>query len=309
MTLADSGVTQRAMAFAIAFMLLVLIALSILPHTDARAWLFAHSVLQTLFIDAPAVALAVIAFRELRHSGEANEERRKANDYRKEANELRRQVLLLNQQLGIEQNKNLHLIAEHTKPSKTEAERNAEILRKYLGEMASVTMFGDWAGSKQIVKIENEIVTLFTPKGVNSSSAFATLVHCRDLEVVDIPHGSCPVRISVRKRYGQDISLGEITKWEDRDRPAAAVPAVVKGNFAYHATFTKPGSPETKNITIFQSKDFANLFVMEVSPGDEFIGNNVDISKQFLARRVDYEADGFGVSNSNSGSTTHRLYI
>jgi hypothetical protein len=76
---------------------------------------------------------------------------------------------------------------------------------------------GTWSNTPEIVEVsEDNIVTLFTPRGHTSSSAWCVNVHCDDLEITNIPQGSCPLRIKVLKRYGTDVQLGEITKWEDR---------------------------------------------------------------------------------------------
>src|SRR5260370_41097592 len=202
MNSADLGPSKRAATIAAGFMLLVLVAISILLHTDAKHWLDEHSLLQTLFIDGPAVIMAIIAFGELRHPGEANEERRKANTYRgqrnaieKETIELRRQNLILTEQVGFEQNRNLKLIAENTKPAVTKAQRHAEVLRKYLRQMPSVSLHGEKTHPVALEIVEDtddDIVTLFSHPGQNSSRAYYNRVDCGDLTVDEMPHGSCP---------------------------------------------------------------------------------------------------------------------
>jgi hypothetical protein len=120
-----------------------------------------------------------------------------------------------------------------------------------------------------------------------------------------------PVQIRVLKRYGADIPLGEITKWEDREQPAAAVPGIEKGNMAYHASFVKAGSSESRTLHIFEAKSGENLFLMEANPGGTFVGDNVDISKQFMLFQIEHEAEGFtrSIGGTGTGGGKHRLYI
>ena len=291
---------KRALALAAGFVLVVVI---VLLHTPAKDWLWTHPWWHSFIVAVPTLALAIIALIELKHSEDANV-------LRDEANELRRQTILLTEQLGIEQNKNLQRIAENTTRSTTQAERHAAVLCKYLGQPASVSLKGGtWWGTLQIVEVKDDIVTLFAP-GSQGSSAVCTMVHCGELEVVEIPHGSCPVRIQVLKRYGPDIPLGEITKWADRNQPAAAVPVFQRAaNAARHATYAKAGSPETRGLYVYEANDGSNLFELEAKPGGTFRGDNVDISKRFMALQVEYEADGFTHSGSGSGGSKHRLFI
>jgi hypothetical protein len=85
------------------------------------------------------------------------------------------------------------------------------------------------------------IVTLFTPRASSSPVAWYVQVDCSELEIAEIPHDACPLRLHLRRRYGPNVQLGEITGWEDRNRPAAA-PRFNRGGTVYHATFAKPGS-------------------------------------------------------------------
>lgn len=95
---------------------------------------------------------------------------------------------------------------------------------------------GDVAGyHESVVEVSNDnIVTLFTPRSYSSSRAWCVKVHCDELEITDIPQGSCPLRLKVLKRYGPDVQLGEITKWEDRFQPAASL-TFAKGDTALRA--------------------------------------------------------------------------
>lgn len=108
------------------------------------------------------------------------------------------------------------------------------------------------------------------------------------------------MQLKILKRYGPDVQLGEITRWEDRDQPAAT-PTFAKGDPAYQATYVKPGSPEKRSLAVFTSKDGANSFLLETSHGDNAIANNVEISKRFMMMQVEYESEGFTRSNSGTG--------
>jgi hypothetical protein len=96
------------------------------------------------------------------------------------------------------------------------------------------------------------IVTLFTPRASSSPVAWYVQVDCSELEIAEIPHDACPLRLHLRRRYGPNVQLGEITGWEDRNRPAAA-PRFNRGGTVYHATFSKPGSQVGPKFAIRQT--------------------------------------------------------
>ena len=191
----------------------------------------------------------------------------------------------------------------------TQADRNAEILRKHL--RANVTVSegkGVWGNNPEIVEVDNHIVTLFCARTYSSSVAWCVQVRCDDLEITEIPQGSCPLRVKINKRYGPDVQLGEITKWEDRLK-AAAVPAFDKGGTVYHATFNKPGSSDTRSLYVFASKDGRNEFLLETGAGEKVIADNVEISKRFAIFEVDYRAEGFNRNQSATGASPYPLFI
>jgi hypothetical protein len=168
---------------------------------------------------------------------------------------------------------------------------------------------GTLPGAPEIAEINDDnMATLFTPRGYSSSSAWCIRVHCGDLEIIDIPQGSAPLRIKVLKRYGDVVELGEITRWEDRLQPAAT-PVFAKGDSAYNATYGKPGSSEKRSLSVFTSKDGANSFLLEASAGETAIGDNVEISKRFMLMQIDYQAAGFTRSSAGTGKSLHRLFI
>jgi hypothetical protein len=166
---------------------------------------------------------------------------------------------------------------------------------------------GGWGDAPEIVQVSDDnIVTLFTPRGGLTTAAWCVRVRCDELEITEIPEGSCPLRIKVLKRYGQDVQLGEITKWEDRLQAAVTVS---KGSQAYHAAYGKAGISETRTLNIYASADGRNSFVLEASPGGTSTGDNVEISKRFMLLQVDYEAAGFSHRSSGTGSSPFPLFI
>lgn len=278
-----------ALAFA-AFML----------RSDIRGFLWVHPWWQSFIAALPAIALVVVACLELRHSGEANR-------LRAEANELQDRI----GELEAERNIHLQQIAENTKKPVTQAERNAATLRQHLRAQVAVVNRDDstWSRTPEIVEVSDDnIVSLFTPRGPTSSAAWCVRVNCDELEITDIPQGSCPLRIRVLKRYGTDVQLGDITKWEDRFQPAAT-PVFAKGGVVRHATYHKPGSPETRSLYVYSSKDGTNSFLLVASTGERIVADNREISKRFMVLQVEYEALGFNCSGSASGGSPHPLYI
>ena len=196
----------------------------------------------------------------------------------------------------------LQQIAENTRKPVTQAERKADILRKYLGANVSVSEGpGGWPNAPELVEVNNDnIVSLFTPHGYSSGRASSVNVHCDDLEITEIPQGSCPIRLKVLKRHGDPVRLGEITKWADRFQKEA-VPVFAKGDCVGYVTFAKPGSPERRSLYVYESKDGANSFLLEASTGETPTGDNVEISKRFAIMYVEYLAAGFTRSSASSG--------
>jgi hypothetical protein len=120
--------------------LVALVVAVFLFHSDIKDFQQLHSSWEALLAGLPELALVVLAYLELRHSGEANELRRQANDLRAEENRLQEMIGELEvekaQHLGqiahLERERNEHLkqIAANTQRPTTQAERNAAILRK-----------------------------------------------------------------------------------------------------------------------------------------------------------------------------------
>ena len=104
--------------------------------------------------------------------------------------------------------------------------------------------------------------------------------------------------------------FGNVRRWEDRDQlePAPAIPE--KGHSAYYAVYSKAGSNEKRELDIYTAKDGTNRFVLEARPsGEQFTGDNVDISRRFMMMQVDIKAAGFTHSQSGNAGSQYPLYV
>ncbi len=265
---------------------------------------------EDLIVAVATVAVPILAVLELRHSAQANEERRTANDLRREQITLEDKIGELMVELDAERNRHLEQIAANTQRPVTPAERNAQILRHHIGACVSVTEgTGAWPSTPLIAEVTDaNIVTLFTPSAGSNPQASCVQVDCGELDIVEIPHGSCPLRVHVRRRHGPAVQFGEITRWEDRNLPQAA-PRFNKGGNVHHATFSKPGSSETRSLHVYASADGANSFLLETSAGERVIADNVEISRRFMSFEINYRAAGFNLSGSGTGGSPHQLFI
>jgi len=265
---------------------------------------------EDLIVAVATVAVPILAVLELRHSDKANRLRGEANDERRKANRLSEENARLAAELDAERNKQLAKIATNIARPITPAERNAEILRRHIRACVSVTEGqGSWPNSPLIVEVNDaNIVTLFTPSAGSNPQAWCVQVDCGELEISDIPHGSCPLRVHVRRRYGPNVALGEITRWEDRNLPAAA-PKFNKGGNVHYQTFTKEGSSETRSLYVYASAEGSNSFLLQASTGEKVVADNVEISRRFVLLAIGYLADGFSRGSSGTSGSTHRLYI
>ena len=309
-----------------------LLIVTALLEKEIKDFLWTHPWWHSFLVAIPAIAVPILAYLELRHSSEANLLHQEANRLREEANRHRNEATQAGQranmlyeernrlqlenvrlmgELDTERNKHLQQIAAHVKRPLTQADRNAAKLRRYIGQTAAVSEgSGVWASGAQIVEVsEDNIATLFVPASHSSTSAYAAHVHCDDLQIVEMTAGPNPLQVTILKRYGDTVQLGNIRKWEDRNKPAAVTAVPAKGNIAYYATYGKAGSPETRELHVYAAKDGSNSFVLEATPGGTFAGDNVDISKRFMMLQVEYEAVGFTHKQSGSGGSNHRLYI
>jgi hypothetical protein len=278
---------------------LALAFLAIALHTSVKDFLWVHPWWHSTLVALPGIVLAVLAYFELHHS-------REANGLREQANRLRRQIA----ELEAERNQHLQQIAQNTRRAVTQAERNAAILRGHIGARVKVSEeHGNWGTPPQIVEVSDDhIVTLFTPRGYSTTTAWCVRVRCDDLQITEIPEGSCPLRVKVLNRYGQEVQLGEITKWEDRLEPQAA-PTFHKGPNVRNASYGKPGTSDVRSLNVFLSNDGTNSFLLEASTGEAFRGDNIQISKDFMLLQIGYEADGFTHRGSGTGGSPYPLFI
>jgi hypothetical protein len=298
---------RKAVVFSLVvawFLAVIILYSDILRLFSARPWW------EDLIIVLATVAVPILAWFELGHSAEANRLRTEANDLRREQNQLQDTMGQLMVDHANERNKLLEQIASNTQKPVTPAQRNADTLRKHIGACASVTEGqGGWPSTPLIAEVnEANIVTLFTPSGGSNPQATGVPVDCAELDIVEVPHGSCPLRLHVRRRYGSTIQLGGITRWENRNLPAAT-PTFNKGGNVYHATFSKPGSAETRSLHIYASADGSNSFMLEPSVGERVVGDNAEISRRFMLLEVNYRAAGFNRSGSGTGGSPHPLFI
>lgn len=237
----------------------------------------------------------------------ANEYRNEANDLRRENNELERKNFGLNEKLADIQQQ----IAHHLKRPLTKAERNAATLRKYMRKLASVSQEGTQPVGYELVEISDDnIVTLFLVRGAHSTRSITNRADCGEMTIEEAPEGGCSLRIHISKFIGRPRDWGQIPRWEDRD--GATAPSIEKASgAACNATYGKAGSGETRTLNIFQSKDGANSFQLESSEGWAIVGDNVQVSKDFMATQIEYFAANFTRSTYGTGATLggYRLYI
>jgi hypothetical protein len=164
----------------------------------------------------------------------------------------------------------------------------------------------------EIVEVsEDSVLTLFTPAGYSSSAAFAVYVHCDELQIVEVPVGSCPVQIKILKRYSDTIQLGEIKKWEDRGAPATK--PLPRGSSVFYADYTKDESPKRRSIHIYAPiEGNPSYTLVSFVDGKEAVvlyGDNVEISKKFAVVQVDYRTEGFRYSGGGTGASRNTLFL
>lgn len=277
-----------------------LAVLAMVLRVSIMDFVWTHPWWQTALVAVAAISLPVLAYLEWRDSEAASK-------FRTEAEQLRGEIHELQKRLFHELLKN---IDENTKRQISRAERNAAILRSHFGEKVSVSEgHRSWSDPAEIVEVtDDHILTLFTPHGARTSTAFSVRVGCNDLQITEVPGGSPRLHIKVSKHYEKDIQHGTATRWQDRNQPPVAI-VFAKGTNVRSATFGQPGKSEIRTINIYQAKDGNNSFLLEARPGGSFTGDNVTISKQFVLLQVEYEAEGFTLLTSSSGGGTHRLYI
>jgi hypothetical protein len=319
-----TAITKRGVIIMAA---IVLGGLSIAFHTALRGWLCESAWFHSTLIDGPALVLVVVAWKELSHSEEANghrkqmsvdlngtklelagmrEEAKKANDLREKNIELGRKNAELNEKLTAIQQE----IADNLKRQPTKADRNAAILKKYMRKLASVSQEGTQPVGYEIVEIsEDNIATLFLVRGAQSTRSISNIVDCGEMTIQEAQQGGCSLRIHINKFIGQPRDWGQIARWEDRD--GAAPPFDKAANATCNAVYGKGGSAEIKTLNIFQAKDGTNFFQLESSDGWAVSGDNVQVSKDFMATQVEYFAANFTRNTFSPGGANggHKLFV
>jgi hypothetical protein len=120
---------KRSFATAAAAELVLVI---ILLHSAIKDFLWSHPWWQSFLLGVPTIALPILAYFELRHSGEANVLRTESNALRAEAIVLQGRITYLTTELETERNRRLQQIAKNTEKPVTHAEKNSDTLRKHL---------------------------------------------------------------------------------------------------------------------------------------------------------------------------------
>jgi hypothetical protein len=303
---------QLAMVIVVAVSLPMMYNLVRQAHWEIEWW-------KAVLLILPDIG-TVIAIIELNHSAEANELRGERNRLAESNNEISDQRNRLAeennrlqqqlQELQTQRNEHLAEIAKNMQRPQTEAEIIAAKLRQYLGSpvVALNSDNGRWGGGPLIAEVSDEnIVALFTPAGPGSQ-AFVVFANCKDVEVIEIPVGGCPIQVKVNKRYGDFIQLGEIKRWEER-RTLAAIPEFERGPVAFNAKFGKQGTSETRTLFVYSHKNRVNSFQLVASTGEQFVGNNKEVSIRFLSQQVAYLSEGFNRSTAGTGESPYPLYI
>jgi hypothetical protein len=293
--------------------------IALVLHGEVKDFFYAHPWWQSFVAALPGIAVPVLAWFELRHSGEANVLRAEANDFRAEANSqrlranalqeeqnksvaeiarLQAEIARLTKELDTERNKHLQQIASNTQRRKGEAEINGEALRKYIGQRAFVNEGdGYWGGGAVIAEVnDNNIVTLFVPASFNNSQAYGQAVRCDRLHIVEEPTGGCAVQISIIERYGKPTFYGEARSWAERNvKPAHA--GMTRGANVFNAQYRKDGSPKLRHIYIYDAAEGSPNFTMaaieDLKETDSWQGSQADIENKFAIVQLEWVRQGY----------------
>ncbi len=309
--------------------------LALLLHNYIKDFLFIHPWWQGFIAALPAIAVPILAWFELQHSREANHLRIEANDLRNDANThriranglqedlnksvaqiagLQGKIADLTRELDTERNKHLQQIAANTQRPLSEAEINAGILRKHIGERAAVSeSHGNWGGGAIIAELNaNNIATLFVPASFNNSQAYAQAVRCDKLHIVETPKDGCAVQITIIERYGTHTPYGEARSWDERNvQPTNA--GIKRGANVFHAQYRKDGSPTMRNIYIYASTDGSPEYTMAAMEGQQetnsWHSGKAGIEKKFAIVQLEWIDQGYRwIGGSDSGSSLN-LFI
>ena len=307
-------------AFAIAVIAEICIALAVL-HSEIKDFLWTHPWWHSFLVLVPTIAVPILAGLELFHSKEANKLRAENIRVGEEANRLRGEqseqvatIAKLQEELNklqAERNASLGKIAVNTMRAPTEAETNAAILRKYIGRCAQVTEGSNSWGAMGAVIAEvndNNILTLFAPAGMSSSTAFGQRVRCDKLHVVEEMVGSCPVQINIVERYGNFTQYGEAKTWDERNTVGGAT-QVPRGRNLYRVSYRKDDSSIMRGLYVHASTDGSpnySLFAFEdlqkPESGSWYL-SKAEVEKKFAILQIEWmnagwRVDGGGGDNS-----------
>jgi len=282
-------------------------------YNDIKDFIWTHPWWHSFLIAIPGIAAPILAFLELGHSREANELRTEANNLRARANtlleeqrksvvriaELQRDNADLTRELDAERNKHLRQIAANTQRPVTEAENNARILKKYLGQRALVTEDGNsWGAMGAIIADinKNNILTLFCPAGSHTSQAYGQPVRCDRLQIIEEPTGECAVQVNIIERYGNYTVYGEARSWRERhDQPSHT--GMPRGQNVFNAQYRKEGSPRLRHIYVYASTDASSNYTMVIMEDRQettsWYSSKLDIEKKFAVLQVEWADEGY----------------
>lgn len=293
---------------------------ALLLHNQIKDFFWAHPWWQSFLVAIPGIAAPIFAWFELQHSRDANELRIEANDHRDRANalqeeqnksvaeiaELQRKNAELSKELDRERNAHLQQIAANTQRPPSEAEINARILKKYIGQRVAVTEGqGYWGGTTVIAEVnENNILTLFVPAGYSSSQAWGQAVRCDKLHIVETPRDGCAVQISIIERYGTHTTYGEARSWDERHVQTTHA-SMQRGPNVFQAQYRRDGSPKLRHINVYAARDGSPNFTMvtmeDQQETNSWHSSKLDIEKKFAIIQVEWAEQGYR-HNGGSGS-------
>jgi len=194
----------------------------------------------------------------------------------------------------------------------TLAQRNSDKLQKYSGQRAYVTkgMGNESIGTAQIVKLHKNILVLSTVSE-DLPTAATVLVDCKDLQIVEVPMGVCAVQIKLLAHHLNKIPLKPSETWESRRTLLATTRP--RGRVAFHARFSRVGSPKRREILIYNpiegNPDYTLVAFVDGKETTVLYGSNIEISKQFAMTQIDYRAAGFEYVGEETGASPDPLFL
>ena len=298
-------------------------------YNDIKDFIWTHPWWHSFLLAIPGIAAPILAYLELGHSREANQLRTEANDLRIRTHALeeeqRRSVVRiaemqrdnadLTRELDSGRDKHLRQIAAHTQRPLTEAENNARILKKYLGQRALVTEAGNsWGAMGAVIADINEknnIVTLFCPAGYQTANAYGQPVRCDKVHIVEEPTGECAVQVNIIERYGSYTIYGEARSWEERHvQPSHA--GMPRGQNVFKAQYRKDGSPRLRHIYVYASTDASSNYTMVIAEDQQqtnsWYSGKLDIEKKFALLQVEWADEGY-CYDGGGGNGSLNLFV